>query len=177
MARVQPRAVGCVEILTQGFFARPSPYIAWLGARVPLVVRASPLLAASAEAIPLGRLAALAGVCKAADARFVVHPLGCAARDNIRLSRIAPLPHIPGTLRTSAAHLRHASATCRGTTLAEPIAAPLRVKGSMPEGAFLSQLCEEAAAGCSSMSRRCSSAAAITASMRTRGWGTSLVTR
>ena len=35
---------------------------------------------------------------------------------------------------------------CRGTTLAEPIAAPLRVKGSMPEGAFLSQLCEEA--GC-----------------------------
>jgi uncharacterized protein (UPF0276 family) len=138
----QPDAVECVEIAAEGFFARPSPYLAWLGSQQQLVLRAPGLSIGSPDPLPDDDLTLLRRLSEAASPRFIVHPLAVRAVGDIRLRGPAPIGLHPASLRAVATNLAKAPAAGRGRALVEPVTTPLRVGGPIGEPAFLGRLCE-----------------------------------
>ncbi len=143
----QPDAVECLELTGDGFFAKPSPYLAWLGSQHQLVLRAPWLSIAAPDSLPDDDLALLAHLADAAQPRFIVHPLAVRSVGDIRLRGPAPISLSPASLRAVAANLVKAAAAGRSRTLVEPVTTPLRVGGPIGQPAFLCQLCETADCG------------------------------
>ncbi len=135
--------VGCVEIAADGFFARPTPYLSWLGAQFPVLIRATSLSVASEGPLNQARLDALVSLCDVANARSVVHPLGFCTSDDIRLPALAPISLTQRSLDRVAARVLAAAAACGRPTLIEPISSLLRVPGTLGEPDFLTRLCRE----------------------------------
>jgi uncharacterized protein (UPF0276 family) len=136
-------AIDRVGIAAEGFFAKPSPYLTWLGERFSLIVRASPPFIDSPEgpgSSPRGLLA----VCRAARASIVVHPLGYAGVRDTRLSRVVPVSLTRRSVESVADLIRRTRDSTDCPTLAEPLTAPLRAPGSIDEPEFLVRLCERA---------------------------------
>lgn len=139
-------AVECLEIAADGFFARPSPYLHWLAARFPLVVRAPGLSIGAAGQLNSDRLSALLDISTAARARFIVQPLGFTDAGEVRLHTPVPFSLTGASLAMVGDHLARATAVVGVPALVEPITAALRVPGSMSEKAVLEALCRTA--GC-----------------------------
>jgi uncharacterized protein (UPF0276 family) len=143
----QAETVACVEIVAEGFFTRSSPYLAWLGARFPIVLRA-PWLSLDTNGAPrLESLGRLQHVCDGARARYVTQPLGFSESDAVRVKRPVPFSCTQGVLQTLAAHFEAARSSTGRTFLIEVITAPLRLPGSIPETEFLVRLCQKAGCG------------------------------
>jgi uncharacterized protein (UPF0276 family) len=140
------RAVDCLEIEASGFFARPSPYLAWLSTRHQIIVRASSLSIGTAGPLNPERLRSITDVSEVAQCRFVVHPLGFSESDAIQLGIPVPITFTETSLSLVAEHVIRATDVCGRPSLIEPIAAPLRVRGTVAETDFLNRLCRQA--GC-----------------------------
>ena len=136
----QPDRVGCVEIAAEGFFARPTPHLSWLGAHYQLFIRATALSIGSPGRLDPERLQALVEVCDAANARAVVHPLGFRQVDDLVLPALTPISLTSRSLEDVAGRVAASSAACRRPAFVEPIASPLRVPGSLGDTEFLIRL-------------------------------------
>jgi uncharacterized protein len=143
----RPDAVDCVEFEWEGVFARRSPYLRWLGSQVPTIVRASSLSVGTPGPLASDQLTALADVTAAANARFLVHPLGSCVVDGIRLRAAVPISLTSSALQTVAEHVASAIEHCRVPGLIEPITTVLRVPGPMNEPDFLNAVCRRAGCG------------------------------
>jgi uncharacterized protein (UPF0276 family) len=138
--------IGCVEIAAEGFFARSSPYLAWLGGRFPLFVRAAELSIGSPGPLRPERLEALVSICHTTNARAVVLPLGFREADDISLPALVPISLTPRSLAEVASRVAESAAACGRATLIEPVASPLRVPGSIDSAEFLTRLCHRTGA-------------------------------
>ena len=142
----EPVRVGCVEIEAEGFFARPSPYLSWLGARFPLLVRAADLSIGSPDPVRPERLRALVRVCETADARAIVLPLGFRDTADLGLPALVPMSLTSRSLSEVAHRVSECAAACSRPALVEPIASPLRVPGLLGDAEFLTRLCQQTGA-------------------------------
>jgi uncharacterized protein (UPF0276 family) len=140
----EPDAVDCLEIVAEGFFARPSPYLAWLGQHFPLIVKAPSLSIGTPGSIDAERLEAVANVAVASQSRLTVHPLGFCEAGEIRLNTPVPISLTLVSLEMVGEHVIQATARVGRPALIEPITAPLRVPGSLAETDFLVHLCRKA---------------------------------
>ena len=138
----EPKRVDCVEVVAEGFFARNSPYLRWLGAQHPLLIRASTLSIGTPGTLDPERLAGLTRLCDTANAHWIVYPLGCSVLGDLRLAAPVPISLTPQSLETVSTHVAMATTASGRPGLIEPIASPLRVPGSLTEPDFLVRLCE-----------------------------------
>jgi uncharacterized protein (UPF0276 family) len=141
-----PASAACIEVVADGFFARPSSYLAWLGADRDLIVRALGLPVTPVQDRSDGPVDPIILLAQSAHARFLVRPLGFCVESGVVLERPAPINLTAVTLETVSANLRQAAGAPDVSTLIEPIAAPLSVPGSISETSFLIELCQSA--GC-----------------------------
>ncbi|HVG83597.1 MAG TPA: DUF692 family protein [Vicinamibacterales bacterium] len=141
-----PASAACIEVVADGFFARPSSYLAWLGADRDLIVRAPGLSVTPVQDLSDGPVDPIIRLAQSTHARFVVRPLGFCVESGVVLERPAPINLTAVSLETVSANLRQATGACDVSTLIEPIAAPLSVSGSINETSFLIELCQSA--GC-----------------------------
>ena len=137
-----PESVGCVEIAARGVFARPSPYLAWLGARISLVLRTATLRAGPCGAPEPALASATAQLATAGRARYVVQPLAFGACDGILLPRPLPVPPTRASTESLAPHLAAIARDSRVPVLIEPVPSPLTGDGGCWHPAFLKTLCE-----------------------------------
>lgn len=128
--------------MAEGFFARTSPYVRWLGAQYPLLIRASTLSIGSPGPLDLARVAELTRLSETANARWIVHPLGCSALGDLSLPAPVPISLTPQSLETVATHVAMVTTAIGRPGLIEALASPLRVPGSLTETDFLVRLCE-----------------------------------
>jgi len=133
--------LACVEVVTDGFFARPSPYLSWLGRRSPVILRASTFSIDDSPGHPAGRVEALLRLVRSAGARHVVHTLGFSFTGDVELPAAVPLSLTPAALSASIARLAEVMTAHGCPTLIEPSASLLRVAGSLDEADFLTRLC------------------------------------
>ena len=134
--------IGCVEVATAGFFARPSPYLSLLGQRTDVLVRATMTsfgLDATGCQHHDTRIADLAA---AAQARVVVHPLGFRGSDGVALPSAVPFSFTPQTLAHTTAQLARAITAHGRAALVEPVFSVLRVPGTLHDADFVIRLCE-----------------------------------
>ena len=124
-----PERVGCVEVAVEGPFLRPTPYLSWLGAQFPLLIRASGLSIGSPSPLSSERLADLAALCRSTRVLRVVCTVGFNTSNGIRLPAPVPISLTPQSLRTVEEHVANAASVCGCSSLIEPIASPLRCTG------------------------------------------------
>ena len=132
--------VACVEIAAEGFFARPSPYLAWLGRKVPLAVRAPGLPQVSELSAAAARLAA---VCAVAKSHLLTLPIASSATDGIKLPQPLSLPLDHGTSSALASLVTAIRTAGSGTILIEPVASPVRLTDAVDEPLLLASLCDD----------------------------------
>jgi uncharacterized protein (UPF0276 family) len=138
--------VDWLEISASGFFARSTPYLSWLAARYPCIVRAPSLSVGSPGPLRSERLRTVADICRVSNCRWVVHPLGLSESDDIRLEAPIPISLTPASLDLVSANMSEATKACGRPGLLEPITSLLRVPGTMGETRFLNTVCAQS--GC-----------------------------
>jgi uncharacterized protein (UPF0276 family) len=136
----------CLEIAVEGFFARPSPYLAWLSSRFSVIARARDLSIGTPGPLSDREVHVLAEVSATSNSRVIVHPLGFSRSEAIRLGTVAPIGLTAAALGLVAEHVAEAAERCGRPGVLEPITAPLRVRGTIAETDFLNRVCRQA--GC-----------------------------
>ena len=126
-----------IEIAAEGFFGRPSAFLAWLGARCSVLLRASHLSLGTPGPLDPEELEALAALGECARCETFVQPLGFSKAGGIRLDASIPISFSESTVSFTAEHVIQARESLGRPILVEPIAAPLRIPGSLKEAEFL----------------------------------------
>lgn len=135
-----PDRVDCLELPAHGFFARRSPYLEWLAAHWPILLRV-PLADHIPSHAPNGARS-LDPLVTTVGPRYLVRPLLWRQVGGIHLRRGLSPARTRASLARLATEFRDDATPNR--TLVEPVPTPLSGPGAIDEARFLTTLCAEA---------------------------------
>jgi uncharacterized protein (UPF0276 family) len=134
--------VAAIEVVAEGVFGKPSPYLEWLGTRFDVLVRAAELPIGVSGPSVTAKLDALQRVCRAASAGRVVCALGFREAVDIKLPLAVPISLTRSSLDHVVGRVVEVATACDRPVLVEPVFSALHVPGGMDHAEFLAALCQ-----------------------------------
>jgi uncharacterized protein (UPF0276 family) len=135
-----------VEVTAEPFYKTTLHRLHWLAARCPVSMRCTSLSLGGFDPLDDWRLGRCADIARAANARWVSHPLGFSRAGEIDLGVTVPIPLTAETMHRVSDRVGAMMDRCGCPVALANSTSPLRIRGTLAEPDFLNALC--ASTGC-----------------------------
>lgn len=138
--------VDCIEIVAEAFSGSTPHRLHWLRSRHRICVHCTGLSLGGPDPLDAARVSACAEIARNADALWLSHAMGFSRSGEIDLGLTVPIALTSSTLQITASRVREVMERSGRLLLIENGSSPLRIRGTVAETDFLSELC--ARTGC-----------------------------